>query len=494
MTPPRRYRVGRMLDASAVRAAADAHPRLRGFMRTLAEHSERGEPRSRALLEFMIRRVVDDVGDLHIGNATARLERIQVLRDNIAAILDHVLDGGDLPEGVRMETLGEYFEQLNTEMRELSGPREAIVGDGPLPLYDDAASYARSLLREFEGMPDGGAGGRHVEPAAELAAAFRRLPPEQAAALRRASELDPRRVWQRVSAESEATARQATAQLETALAGRMTAEELARLRGALDELGRARNTAAQMNATRLAEALARIDDADLRAVVANGDVWLIQQVAAHNPAALTELWRNFRRGGGAADDAGAFRAYVRHEMTHYGRAAVGEYTAAFSLSSVEAFLRGPDAQVRERGIDLIGIGHDGWLWLIDDKSHRASGVSSVTSLTDNLATNLRTDAATFRGVLDDLRARDPAFVPDPRVLDAIQRMADAAAEIDRINRTGPAAGRPARIAQALEDRRLRLRVTSAAGQVTELTKALRDLGMAVEPTGTAVPWPNPGGR
>ncbi|MFC0003544.1 hypothetical protein [Micromonospora siamensis] len=494
MTPPRRFRVGRMLDAAAVRAAAEAHPRLRGFVRTLAEHGERGEPRSRALLEFIIRRVVDDVGDLHLGNATARLERIQVLRDNIAAILDHVLDGGDLPEGVRLETLGEYFEQLNSEMRELSRPRDAIVGDEPLRLYEDAGSYAQSLLHEFEGAPDGGPGGLHLEPSAEVAGAFRRLPPEQAAALRRAAELDPRAVWRRISAESEAAARQAGAELETALAGRLTPDELVRLRGALDELGRARNAALQMNPARLAEALARIGDADLRAVVARGDVWLLQQVAAHNPEALTELWRNFRRGGGGVDDVAGFRGYVRGEMTHYGRAAVGEYTAAFSLSSVELFLRGPDANVRSAGIDLIGIGHDGWLWLIDDKSHRSASVSSVTALTDNLATNLRNDAANFRTALADLRTRDPGFTPDPRVLDAIGRMEDAAVDIDRINRTGPESSRPARIARSLQDRRLRMRVTSAAGQVAEISQALRDLGMSVEPTGTAVPWPNPGGR
>ncbi|MEV0154971.1 hypothetical protein AB0H57_14660 [Micromonospora sp. NPDC050686] len=494
MTPPRRFRVGRMLDGAAVRAAADAHPRLRAFMRTIAERSERGEPRSRALMEFMIRRVADDVGQLHLGNATVRLERIQVLRENIAAILDHVLDGGDLPEGIRMETLGDYFEQLNTEMRELSGPREAIVGDGPLPLYDNAAAYAQSLLREFEAAQGGHPGGVHVEPSAELAAAFHRLPPDQAAALRRASALDHRGVWRRISAETESGARQAGRELEAALAGRMTADELARLRSALDEMGKARNTALQMNSARLAEALARLGDADLRAVVASGDVWLLQQVAAHNPQALTELWQNFRRNGGAAGDAGGFRAYVRSEMTHYGRAAVGEYTAAFSLSSIKRFLHGPDADVRVRGIDLIGIGHDGWLWLIDDKSHAAGSVSSVTALTDNLTTNLRNSAADIAAVLDDLSAREPGFVPDPQVLDALQRMRDAAAEVDRINRTGKPTNRPARIAQALEDRRLRLRVTSAAGQVTELSRALRELGLAVEPAGITVPWPNPGGR
>lgn len=114
MTGPRRFRAGRFLDAAAVHAAADANPRLQRFMRTIAAHSEAGDVRSRRLLEHLIRRVVDDVGDLHLNNALNRLERIAVLRDNIAAILDHVLEGGTLPEGVRLETLGERFDQLNT--------------------------------------------------------------------------------------------------------------------------------------------------------------------------------------------------------------------------------------------------------------------------------------------------------------------------------------------------------------------------------------------
>jgi hypothetical protein len=181
-------------------------------------------------------------------------------------------------------------------------------------------------------------------------------------------------------------------------------------------------------------------------------------------------------------------------MVTYGRGVVGEYTAAFSLSSIETFLKGPDANIKVAGTDLVGIGRDGWLWLIDDKSHRATSVSSVSALTDNLTTNLRRDAADFRAGIERLQHQDPAFTPDPHVLDAIQRMDDAAAAIDRIHHEPPAETRPARIAAAIEERRLRLRVTSAAGQVTDITDALRGLGLAVEPTRTPVAWPPRGGQ
>ncbi|MFI7608165.1 hypothetical protein ACIBTV_23885 [Micromonospora sp. NPDC049366] len=492
MTPPRRFRAGRFLDAAAVHAAADANPRLRRFVRTVAGHSEAGDARARRLLEHLIRRIVDDVGDLHLGNAVTRLERIAVLRENIAAILDHVLEGGTLPDGVRVETLGEYFDQLSTEMRELSRPRDGIVGDAPLRLADDAGAYADSLLREFEA--DGGAGGRHAEPTVAVADAFRALPADRQAALRRAAELEPRALWQAVAAEGEASKRSAVATLETRLGGRLTPDELTRLRTALDDLGRARNRGLQVSDARLAEALARIVDPDLRAVVAGGDVWLTQQLALHNPEALATLWQRFRDRGGRADDGPGFRAYLRHDMVTYGRGVLGEYSAAFSLSSIELFLKGPDANVKVSGTDLVGIGHDGWVWLVDDKSHRATSVSGVSALTDNLVTNLRRDAGDFRDALARLQRDDPGFVPDPRIIDAVTRMENAAAEIDRINRTGSAATRPARITQALTDQRLRLRVTSAAGEVREITQALRDLGLRYEPTRAPVPLPPTGGR
>jgi hypothetical protein len=487
VTPPRRFRAGHLLDRAAVHAAADANPRLRAFMRTVASHSEAGEPRSRALMEHLIRRIVDDVGDLHLGNAVTRLEAIHILRENIASILDHVLDGGELPPGVRVETLGEYFNQLSHEMRELSGPRDAIVGDQPLRLHDDAGAYADSLMREFEAGTN--PGGVHAEPTAALSDAYRALAPDRQAALRRAAELEPAALWRLVSAESEPGKRTALRDLETRLGGRLTPDDLGRLRSAADDLGRARSRGLQVGEARLAEALARITDPELRAVVARGDVWIVQQLAMHNPATLAELWTRFQNS-----DSTSFARYVRHEMVTYGRGVVGEYTAAFSLSSIETFLKGPDANIKVAGTDLVGIGRDGWLWLIDDKSHRATSVSSVSALTDNLTTNLRRDAADFRAGIERLQHQDPAFTPDPHVLDVIQRMDDAAAAIDRIHHEPPAETRPARIAAALEERRLRLRVTSAAGQVTDITDALRGLGLAVEPTRTPVAWPPRGGQ
>lgn len=483
------------LDSAAIRAAAESHPRLRAFLRTVAEHSEGGDRRAHALLEFIMRRVIEDVGELHAGNALRRLERIQVLRDNIAAILDNVLEARELPPGVRVETLGEYFDQLSTEMRELSGPRDQILGDGPAHLYPDSTDYAAGLLHEFDGLPltEGAPhpGGRHAEPRAALADAFGALPPARQALLRRAVALEGELVTRTIFSD-EARSRAALAELESRLAGRLSATELAELRAALADLGRARSRGLQISPIQLAEALARITDVELRAVVeASGDVWIMQHLAVSNPQQLAEMWNSFRRTPGRTDySPSAFRGYLRHQMVTFGRAAPAEYTAAFSLSSIELFLKGPDAQPNVAGTDLVGIGHDGWTWLIDDKSHRTSSVDDVSALTDSLVPNLRSDAAAFETALADLRGRDPGFAPDPRVEDSISRMRQAADDIDAIPAT--AADRPARIRAVLDQHRLRLRVTSAMGEVVDISDALRDLGLDVERTGRTVPLPRRG--
>jgi hypothetical protein len=492
VTPPR-LRAGRLLDAAAIRAAAEAHPRLRGFMRTVAAHSEGGDVRATRLMEHIITRVVDDIGDIYIPPSLLRLEKVEVLRNNVAAILDTVLEGHELPAGTSVESLGRLFDELSTEMRELSRPRERIVGDEPLDIYHDAADYAETIVREFEATP--AAGGRHVEPQAALQDAFRNLPAEQQAALRRATQIDPRAVWAVVSSGSEAGAAGKLATLEAALAGELSPKELEDLRAGLGELGRARSTGLQVSAARLNEALARIADPELRGVVAaSTDVWIVQQVAIHNPEGLATLWRQFRAKGGAATDAAGFRGYVRHEMVTFGRAVPAEYTAAFSLSSVEQFLKGPDANPRLRGTDLVGVTADDWLWLVDDKSQRTPSVSSVSALTDNLAENLGRDAADFRAAIADLKAKDPSFAADPKIVYAIQRMEQAAEAIAYIERHGPASTRPQRILDVLEGRKIALKVTSAMGEVREISKALRDLGLAVEPTRTPVPLPPRGRR
>jgi hypothetical protein len=493
--PPRiRYGAGRALEAGAIRAAAEAHPRLRRFMRIVAEHSEGGDRRAGALLEHIFRRIVDDVGDLHLGNATARLERIQVLRDNIASILDHVLEGGELPPNVRVETLGEYFDQLSTEMRELSRPREAIVGEAPFDLFDNSTEYAEGILRDFD--RGGSGGGMHAEPIAALTDALHGLPPEQQAALRHAASLERGALWRAITSETQTGQLAAMADLTNALGSRVNSGELADLRTAIETLGRARSRshAHQMSPTRLAEALARIHDTDLRAVVeASGDVWIVQQLAAQNPEQLAAMWDSFRRTSGRTDfSAGAFRRYLRHEMVTFGRAVPGEYTAAFALGSIEMFLKGPDVNVRAGGTDLVGIGHDGWTYLIDDKSHRAPSVDDVTSLNEFLVPNLRDDAARIERTVADLRAREPDIPIDQRVVDSASRMRAAADEIAAIPQAAP--NRAARIRAVLDSHRIRLRITSAMGEVVDITQALRDLGIGVEGTGLQPRLPRPGRR
>ncbi|MEK8105544.1 hypothetical protein NKG94_11085 [Micromonospora sp. M12] len=179
-------------------------------------------------------------------------------------------------------------------------------------------------------------------------------------------------------------------------------------------------------------------------------------------------------------------------MVTYGRGVLGEYSAAFSLSSVELFLKGPDANVKVAGTDLVGIGHDGWVWLIDDKSHRATSVSGVSALTDNLATNLRRDAADFREAIARLHRDDPA---SPRPAHPRRDLPDGG----RRCRDRPDQPARLRVHPACADQRGTAGAPAAAARHQCRRRGPRDHpgaarpGLAVEPTGTPVPLPPPEG-
>jgi len=490
MTGRPRLRVGQRLDTAAIGAAARANPRLRRFVRTVGRHSRSGDRRAASLLDHLVRRVLDDIGDVYAGSAITRLERIAVLRENIAVILDSVLRGGDLPAGVSVSRLGDYFDHLSAEMRDLSAPRSGLLGDEPIRLSgDDPNVYAQSLIDEFEGTT--APGGSFAEP--DLRPAFAELPAAQQAAMRKAADADPAGLWRVVAGENEPAKAAALAKLEAGLG--LTTAELADLRAAVGALGKARSRGFHADPVRLAAALARIADTELRDIVAaSTDVWVVHQLAIHNPAALAEAWSRYKAGAkGAPLTPAGFRANIRTWMTHWGRATQAEFTAAFSLSALDILFKGPDYRPNEGGTDLVGIGHDGWVWLIDDKSHRAKSVSTVTALTKNLVENLREDAKSFRDGLARWRAEVPDFVPDERVLDAIITMRGAAADIEGLPAGLSDADRAARIRQILTDHRLRLRVTSAMGEVVDVSDALRAIGLRVTPTGPTIPLPK-GGR
>lgn len=485
-----KFRVSSHIDAAVIRGVADQHPRLKAFYRTVGEHAAQGDRRARSLLDFAVRRMLDDVGRLYLNDVFSRLDRIEVLRDNIAAVLDHVLEGDELPKGVNVAKLGQYFELLQKEMRDLTQPREALIGDQPFKLTDDSADYAHQLLNEFRSKEGGGpaGGGTQGEPVDRVLARVRDLPADQRAALSRAAELAPGELWRTVAADGESTRSARMAKLHERLRGKMTEAELANLETSIGELGKARTRGHTGIAGRGDAVLAGINDPVLRRAV-EADAWVLQEVRSAEQ--LQTMWNNYQRRGG---DPGGFRAYVRREMKTYVRSVFGEHTAAFSLPEIDFFLKGPDIHTRRPGTDLVGIGHDGWVWILDDKSHKASSVSSVSALFENLVGNLRDDASQFRQNIARLRRDVPGFRPDMRALDGIERMQRAADEIDSHLKSLPADQRYqstslARIDGILKRHEIKLRVTSAFGEVTTISSDLARLGIRVTPTGPVVPLP-----
>ena len=474
------------VDTATLRAVAAANPRLREFVVRMDRHPGGGR-RAGALLEHLLTRILDDAAGLHLGPTLTRLERVADLRATLATVLDHLFEEGRLPPGRSVESLMGLFDELSVQMRELSRPRQGLAEAFPLRLTDeDALVYAQSAL-----ATTAPAGGRHLEP--DLRSAVDALPAEQRAALRQATALEPDGVLGVLRAEEQQSSVARAAALETRLGGRLTPAELADLRAALEATARARNRAAQVSPQRLAPALAALPDPALRAVVGAADPWILPQLAMHNPRALTDLWEAFRRRGGQPEDGAGFRAYVRHEMTTYGRSVPAEFTAAFSLTSVHGFLKGPDVNTRARGTDLVAVGKDGWYWLIDDKSHGASSlidpsrpgvtVGDVSALTTNLTENLRRDAAAFRSAAAQLQGDYPGLRLEQALTDAPGVMESAARRIEEINMTAAPADRPGLIRAALAEHRIRLRVTSAMGNVVDLSDALKDLGLTLHRPG-----------
>jgi hypothetical protein len=437
----------------------------------------------------MIRRIVDDVGDLHLNTVTDRLRRIEDLRANIASILDHVLEGGELPPGVRPEALGEYFDSLEREMRDLTQPRDALVGDGDLRLTDSPTDYANTLLNDFEAADGAPGRGVHVEPAEAMAARFRDLPPDQQAALRRAAEHSPAELVGTLRGD-EARQRAGIQRLRGQLTGVLSAEELNALDSGIGELSRARERGVLRSPGRRADAIANIADPQLRALIER-DSWIVQQLANISPEQLDAMWRSYRRGG---RDPSGFRAYVRREMLTYVRSVFGEFTAAFGLPEIELFLKAPDRNTRVGGTDLVGLDAEGWVWVVDDKSHRATSVSGATALVDNLAENLTSDFRQFREDLARLQREVPEFRPDPAVADAVSRVGSAGEYIRMHLESLPPDQRfspeSLRVIRGILDRhRIRLRITSAFGEVTEISADLARIGIRVTPVGAGVPLP-----
>jgi hypothetical protein len=479
-----KFHIAPRLNAEMLHAVVEHHPRMQRFRQNMARRLDSGDAYAHALSAHILRRVVGDLGDVHLNAVMERLGRIETLREKIDLAIDGVLDGHGVPKEFTPDTMETHFAALRREMDELTAPREALIGDAPIKVAESVPDYSNGLLTEFDtNMGSAREHGQFGEPLAAMKKRFTELPDAQRDLLRRARDASPADLEAAVTG-NEVQQQAALQRLRQKMPGLNDAEFKA-LTDGIQDIGRARTKGFLVDAAGLQGGLEKIGDLRLREVVASGDPWIVQSLAVISPGQLEGLWQAFIKKN---PDGHGFSGYVRGEMVHYTRSVFGEHTAAFGVPEMDYFLKGPDLEVRKPGTDLVGIGKDHWTWILEDKSHLSPRLASATAIFENLPGNLEKDAQAFRARERELKTKVPKYETPLAVDDAIQHMQAAANDIRAHLNALPEAQRLspdslARMRSILDQHRIKLRITSGFGEVTQISQDLARLGIRVKSTG-----------
>ncbi|MFT8245006.1 hypothetical protein [Roseomonas sp. BN140053] len=513
------------LPPGLFRSLSESHPRLRAA----AAHLETlGIPRARAtaLLRSLMVHVMEDLGASWLRDVTARLERIEGLRNRLGDAVAHVVENGILPEGMDVAGFSALLAQLEREMDGLASARrhaetmngaatgERVVAGAASPAGAPPATGAHP--HGGNGAPRPGAVSPH--PPESLAAAMdaaRASHPRGAALIDRLV-ADPElgdRLGLALAAENRPA--QLDRLRELGEAAGLTEAELADLTRAVEAMGVARHRMEVVDPAALARRRAAVAGfPEALAKDCLGDNTILGPLAESNRGQVLVYWRRWREGGAK----GSFRDYVRAEMGSEIRPTMSEWSATFNVGGEPGamVLKDPAAfdpgrpgnrrvNPREPGTDLLVRRANGDLWYVDDKAHRGrvpestsgaggdhpGGVRSPVALSGVSAlelprflANLRDDIAEIEAAM--LRQRGAGHVPDPAVGDSLARLRAAADELEAASAGwGPDDHlRPEnlRAVRSILDRhRIRLRVTSELGDVAAMTSRLEGLGIRVVP-------------
>jgi hypothetical protein len=205
---------------------------------------------------------------------------------------------------------------------------------------------------------------------------------------------------------------------------------------------------------------------------------LLREIAADSPGQLLDIASTWLEASAKRIAKGkrptSLRSYLMVLMTSHVRGLVGELGAVFQLGKDFWVLKAPDILVTEPGTDFVVVAKaTGELWFCDNKALSDSGLSSVTSLVENLGKNLEDDVAAF----DQILRRNPRQLP-PAVADAIARARAAASRVNDI-----VEGMPSEeirsphtqklVNEILEPLGIRRVITNVGGELTELSDRLR---------------------
>lgn len=480
-----KFHIGAKLDAHGVRALVDQHPRMQRFRQNMARRLDGGESHAHALGEHILRRVVGDVADAHIGAVLERMGRIEQIREKIDVAIDSVLDGHGLPKEFTGETLQNHFLELQREMDDLTRPRDELLGVGHpdrAAWAKNAAEYSNTVMSEFDTrLGSAREHGQFGEPLDVMKRKLNELPPPQRALLRQAADTAPKELWNAIAADTEGQQRVALQRLREKMPANSDFDSLT---DGIQKVGKARTKGFLVDPLDLSAGLDHIADPRLRAAIASGDRWVVQPLAVISTKQLEGLWQAHVSNGGTAAN---FAGYVRTEMTLHIRSVFGEHTAAHGFQDIDLMLKGPDLNTRAPGTDLLGLSKNDWVRVLEDKSHLASSVSEATGIVENLAKNLDDDAKRITAREQQLQAKIPNYQPDPRVTSAVQRMQAASNDLRSHLNKLPEAERfstesLAEMRTILDRHRISLHITSGFGNVAQISSDLAALGIVPSAT------------
>lgn len=508
----------RLMAKGAAHDLAETHPQLRSLRNRLVEKYNLHPDRARRLVVSLIEHVANDLGDSYLGEMGTRLRKIDTIRGRIAGAIDHVVAEGTLPAELDKAALTGLFDDLEKEMAELRSVSNFAKGhEAKLSFKPEDPKFDAGPFGTSRDPLQGHVASTPTAPLRDAMAAMESSSPARARAFLEVLDTHGDELGQAVLATTETTQNSALKKLKEALGPDFPPQKFEELSAAVKELSMARHKASigpgSATARVRADRLARLPDE--LGEMALGDNTILGPLAEQHPQGLRELWDAWNAGG-RTGGGGNFRNYVYGEMRSGTRPYLAEFETAHGLGSHGfGLLKDPASfdprlpnmrriNPREGGTDLIGLREDGEIWVVDDKSHRLSkaqvqagvtgkSVSSVSAFEGRqLVKNLEDDVTDMKAALDRLRAS--GVTPEPAMEGAVKRLDDAvtalkdktagwsddAFDLD-VNRQT--------IAAILGSERIHLKVTSAMGDVRDVSESLGHLGISVEPTFKPKPAP-----
>jgi hypothetical protein len=496
-------RISGSVAAASIRAIAERHPGLRDLRARLVRDLEVPPREADAFISRLVANVIDHVGGMYVGESMSAMRRVADLREELHGVVDAVVSGRSLPRETTGQNLERIFSDLQREITSLITPeqRSTKMTDLELPVVMRDLDDVITPARPGQGV--------HTEPLGVMRAALDDLPANQRDALRRASDLAGSDVAKAIFAESDSAQRGHVTDMIFHLreAGWSQADIDAAV-AAIEQMGRARSRGNRLPGSQFGNAVDAVLPslpAELQGLV-RADIWLLQDVAVTNPQQLRAMFDTWVTNG----RKGNFRNYVWREMRSGMLPTVGERDAAHALSGASRapsgqptgvagqapyrnleLIKEPKGNPREGGTDLIAVADDGRVVVVDDKSHRGTSVSSVTAMMENLVQNVLGTGSPNRvgGDVAQIRAelaRAYPSGPPAHLLDALGRYERAAQRIDTLTAGWTQADwqNPSQLNQIrsiLASERVDLRITSARGNVAEVTARLDAMGIAVIP-------------